>query len=59
MKTLHLFRSEPDETTRQLITLGFSQQDNQEVHLHGSEDEIDYAVLVEMIFESDQIISWW
>ncbi len=57
MKVLHIFRSSPDETTLQLAE-GFSvSNDSQSIELYNT--IIDYAQMINDIFESDQIICWW
>lgn len=50
-------RSEPDELVKRLVK-GISQgESSQEVPLYRG--QVDYAKLVESIFESDKVICWW
>jgi hypothetical protein len=57
MKVLHVLRSEPDEITRGLID-GMSRAGaGKEVALY--EGAVDYARLVQDIFQSDKVICWW
>lgn len=57
MKLLHILRSEPDDLVRRLVK-GMSQgESSQEVPLHRG--KVDYARLVESIFQSDMVICWW
>lgn len=56
MKTLHVFRSEPDDQVRELIgaiTPG-------EIGLAGLyAGVVDYDRLVDDLFSHDRVISWW
>jgi hypothetical protein len=56
MKTLHILRSEPDALVRLLIS-GMKHGENREVSL--VRGPVDYARLVQEIFESDKVICWW
>jgi hypothetical protein len=58
MKVLHVLRSEPDEITRGLID-GMSRGGGggKEVALY--EGPVDYARLVQDIFQSEKVICWW
>jgi hypothetical protein len=57
MKLLHILRSEPDDLVRRLVK-GMSQgESSQEIPLHRG--TVDYAKLVESIFQSDMVICWW
>jgi len=56
MSTLHIFRSEPDEQVREMVSgitrVGFSR--------FALYDEIiDYDLLIDAIFGHDRVISWW
>ena len=57
MKILHILRSEPDEMTRNLIQQSFEEAQNIEVPMH--QKELNYDELVEEIFHSDKVVSWW
>jgi len=56
MKVLHIFRSRPDETVNALMA-PFSDQEEKKTVLY--ESEVDWDQLVDDIFESDKVISWW
>ena len=57
MRILHILRSEPDEMTRQLIQQSFGDAQNAEISLY--QDNVNYDELVDDIFSSDKVISWW
>lgn len=57
MKILHILRSDPDEMTRSLISQSFENAQNIEIPIY--EENVDYDKLVEKIFSSDKVISWW
>jgi hypothetical protein len=57
MKVLHILRSEPDEMTRNFILQSFETARNIEISMYG--ENVDYDQLVQEIFSSDQVISWW
>ena len=50
-------RSEPDELVRMFVGEVSRGEDSVEVPLH--EGEVDYGRLVEEVFRSDRVISWW
>jgi hypothetical protein len=56
MKVLHIKRTEADETVEQLM-LAFSDDEVETVPLY--EDDVDWAALIDKIFASDKVISWW
>ena len=56
MKVLHIFRSEPDENVKELIK-PFSDQEEKKTALY--EPNVDWETLVDDIFSSDKVISWW
>ncbi|MDP2646240.1 MAG: hypothetical protein Q8P24_14965 [Desulfobacterales bacterium] len=57
MKTLHIMRSQPDEMVRMFVEgLGPGGQSS-EFPLYGN--NVNYDRLVEEIFESERVISWW
>ena len=56
MKVLHIFRSEPDENVKELMK-PFSDQDEKKTALY--ETNVDWDILVDDIFSSDKVISWW
>ena len=58
-KMLHILNSEPDETQRTLmntISLGFQ---TLEFPLYEENSEADYDELIDLIFEYEQVITWW
>jgi hypothetical protein len=57
MTILHIERTEPDDTVRVLIREISKGQDSKEVVLFTG--ETDYHRLIEEIFSSDRVISWW
>ncbi|MBF0476715.1 MAG: hypothetical protein HQK59_12975 [Deltaproteobacteria bacterium] len=57
MKILHIFKTEPDEVTKTLMSHISSQGENIEFKLY--EPQPDYDRLVDIIFESDKVYSWW
>jgi hypothetical protein len=57
MKVLHILRSEPDPLTRKLIDGMARAGQGHEVALYAG--RVDYGRLVQDIFESDKVISWW
>ncbi len=57
MKILHILRSEPDEMTRSFIAQTFEDAQNIEWPLY--QGNVDYDQMVQEIFASDKVISWW
>lgn len=57
MKTLHIFRTEPDETVKELASLTDPGQEDPRIALY--EPDVDWDSLVDDIFAADKIISWW
>ena len=57
MKTLHILRSEPDETVEKL-TVDISMEDTTSVVML-YEDSVNWSALVDEIFENDRVICWW
>jgi hypothetical protein len=57
MTTLHILRSEPDEMVRLFIEQISRGEQSLESPLY--QGEVDYDRLVEDIFKSDRVISWW
>ena len=57
MKILHILRSEPDQMTRSLILQSFEDAQNIEIPLY--QENVNYDDLVENIFLSEKVISWW
>lgn len=57
MKVLHILRSEPDETVEKL-TASLSMENTASVAVI-YEEPVDWAALVDQIFENDKVICWW
>lgn len=57
MKILHILRSEPDETVEKL-TVAMSMNDTASVVML-YEEPVDWAAVVDKIFENDKVICWW
>lgn len=57
MKILHILRSEPTELVRVLTGRMSQNETGREVPLY--KGGVDYAKLVQDIFESDLVICWW
>jgi hypothetical protein len=59
MKILHILKTEPDSITRILMS-AFSESDGAQTTLFELyHDQADYEKLIDLVFENDQIISWW
>ncbi len=56
MKVLHILRSQPDPLTRKLIDGMARLGEGREVPLY--QGKVDYARLVQDIFQSEKVISW-
>jgi len=56
MKVLHIQKTEADETVEQLM-LAFTDDEVETVALY--EGDVDWAALIDKIFASDKVISWW
>lgn len=57
MKLLHILKTDPDETTRTLMSILSEGQSSSVFPLYDRES--DYSELLDLIFESDKVISWW
>jgi hypothetical protein len=57
MTILHLLRSDPDDLTRAFIDEVSENKESKEICLY--REPVDYDNLIQDIFESDQMISWW
>lgn len=60
-KILHLLKTEPDDIQRILMNNLSKGNDNLEIPLYGVERDaiVDYDKVVDLIFEYDQVITWW
>ena len=56
MKVLHILKSEPDELVEDYMQ-AFADEEVTTVGLF--EGEVDWEALVDEIFASDKVISWW
>lgn len=57
MNILHLFKTPPDEQTRLLATAWSEGQEVTVFELFS--DEVDYDRLVDLIFQSDKVLTWF
>jgi hypothetical protein len=57
MKILHVYRSEPDETTKKLVEV--VNQGNESESFDLNVDNPDYDKLVDMVLAADKTICWW
>lgn len=57
MKLVHIFRSEPAPDVLKLVEILSEGNETTRFDLYG--DEIDYDRLVELVFCSEKVISWW
>jgi hypothetical protein len=56
MTTLHILRTKPDETVQALME-SFKDLDGKTVPLF--QGDVDWDQLVDDIYSSEQVISWW
>ena len=57
MRILHIYKTEPDETTKTLVKILSEGEDVTEFDL--SKDSVDYGKLLDLIFEHDKVVTWW
>ena len=57
MKLLHIFKTEPDDITNTLKGILSLEKETTDFPLY--EGDVDYERLVDLIFEHDEVISWW
>jgi hypothetical protein len=59
MKILHIYKTEPDDTTKTLSAIVSEGKEITEFPLY--QGEPDYGQLIDLIFEHDHdnVISWW
>ena len=57
MKSLHIFKSEPDHNTQLLIDIlsGGDESATSSVY----EADPDYERLIDLIFDHDRVVTWW
>ena len=56
MNVLHIIKTEPDESVRELTT-AFTDDEMTIVPLY--EGDVDWEGLVDKIFAADKVICWW
>jgi len=57
MKILHVYRGKPSEDTMKLVEILSRDRDAKEFKLY--EGDPNYDILVQLIFDADQTVSWW
>ena len=57
MKIVHVYRSEPNDTTKKLVDMVSEGRETESMNLYGGTP--DYSKLVDMIMNADQTICWW
>jgi hypothetical protein len=57
MKTLFVFKTEPDETTKALEEIASKGEDVTRFSLY--QEDTDYGKLVDLIFENEKVVCWW
>lgn len=57
MKLLNILKTKPDEITMKLMEGVSRGAEAQNFNLY--EDDVDYEKLIELIFSSDRVVSWW
>ena len=60
-KILHLLKTEPDEMQRTLMVNFSNACINLEIPLYevDGQEDVDYDAIIDLIFEYDQVITWW
>lgn len=56
-KMLHILKTEPDQLQTDLMDMLSKGNEVKQVVLYDA--SADYEALVDLIFESDQVITWW
>jgi hypothetical protein len=57
MKVLHILKSRPDESTDLLMDSVSEGKEAARFELFA--EDADYEKLIDLVFEHDQVISWW
>ncbi|MDY6850722.1 MAG: hypothetical protein SV487_01415 [Thermodesulfobacteriota bacterium] len=57
MKILHIYRTPPDSTVKSLARAWNEGREAAEVHLYLT--PVDYGRLIDLIFESDKVLTWF
>lgn len=57
---LHVLKTPPDDLQQTLMTTLSQGYESRHIPLFEQEDtETDYEELLDLIFESDEVVSWW
>ena len=56
-KTLHILKTEPDNTTKALMDIMSRDEGTAVFELY--KNEADYDELLDLLFEYDRAVSWW
>lgn len=57
---LHVLKTPPDGLQQTLMTTLSQGYESLQIPLYDQEDtETDYEELLDLIFESDEVVSWW
>jgi hypothetical protein len=59
MKILHILKTEPDNTTRALISAFGGSKDEEETVFKLYDEQADCEKLIDLIFEHEKVITWW
>ena len=59
MKILHILRTRPDVTVEKLVQGSTNGDRSKLTALYEFKDDQDWSKLVDEIFSSDKVISWW
>jgi hypothetical protein len=60
IKILHIQKTPPDDLQRNLMRSLSQDRDSRCVSLFDPDDvDVDYGELIDLIFESDKVITWW
>lgn len=57
MKILHILRSEPDTTVKNIVASTTNGDESKTTELY--KGDIDWSRLVDDVFSHDKIICWW
>jgi hypothetical protein len=57
-KILHVLKSEPDDVQKKLMDTLSRNNQSLQVSLVDADDSV-YDELIDQIFESDEVITWW
>ena len=57
MKIIHILRTEPDETVKNMVASTTNGDESKIAELY--KGDIDWSRLVDDIFSHDKIICWW